>query len=157
MTTNSFEDFLTGGKIDFVGSHLLTIALARTLDQWRDLLVFELEGQASRHFGIQDHWEFNLLGTVRWIKLPWRETLPTSIAFGIGPSWATDEPEIEIDNDGETDRTLVYWMLELSIAPFPTWPNLELISRLHHRSDAFGLVADDGGSNALGIGLKYRF
>jgi hypothetical protein len=29
--------------------------------------------------------------------------------------------------------------------------------RLHHRSDGFGLVAEDGGSNALCAGVRYRF
>jgi hypothetical protein len=33
----------------------------------------------------------------------------------------------------------------------------KLITRIHHRSDAFGLVADGGGSNALAVGLKWRF
>jgi hypothetical protein len=32
-----------------------------------------------------------------------------------------------------------------------------VILRLHHRSEAFGLVADEGGSNALVFGFKQRF
>jgi hypothetical protein len=29
--------------------------------------------------------------------------------------------------------------------------------RLHHRSEAYGLVANEGGSNAFVFGLKQRF
>jgi hypothetical protein len=46
-------------------------------------------------------------------------------------------------------------MMELELAPPDKgW---SAIFRLHHRSEAFGVVADEGGSNALVIGLKQRF
>ena len=157
LTANHFEDFFNDEVLDFKNSYLLTVSLAKTIGAWKEKLNYEIEGQVTKHFKRQDHWEFNLLGAVRWRAFPWNRWLPTSMAFGIGPSWATEKPEIEVENDGETAHLLVYWMLELAIAPFAERPELELISRIHHRSDAFGLVADDGGSNALAIGLKYRF
>ncbi len=39
----------------------------------------------------------------------------------------------------------------------PPGKGRSVIFRLHHRSEAFGLVADEGGSNAMVIGLKQRF
>ncbi len=46
-------------------------------------------------------------------------------------------------------------MMELDIGPLDK--NWSALIRIHHRSGAFGLVADEGGSNALVIGLKQRF
>lgn len=157
MSPNDWHEFFTDQSDNFVDSYLLAVALARTMTDKADNFSLEVEGQAVRHFKMQNHWEFNLLGIIRWEKFWWDRWLDTSAAFGIGPSWATEEPEIEIENDGETDRFLVYWMTELAVAPFPRHPEVEIITRIHHRSDAFGLVADDGGSNALAIGFKYRF
>ncbi len=157
MTTNHFEDFFTEETVNYSKSYLLALSLARTIGHWRNKLSYEVEGQVVKHFNYQNHWEFNLLGVLRWEKFPWDNWLQTSAAFGLGPSWATRRPKIEIENDGETARFMVYWMTELAIAPFSSRPNLELFSRIHHRSDAFGLVADDGGSNALAFGLRYRF
>ena len=157
MTSNNFEDFFTEEAVNFKDSYLLAISLARNLGHWKDKLSYEVEGQLVKHFNRQKHWEFNLLGILRWEKFFWDDWLETSAAFGLGPSYATEKPEIEIENDSETARFMVYWVVELAIAPFKSQPQLELITRIHHRSDAFGLVADDGGSNALAVGFKYRF
>lgn len=157
MTVNDWQDFFTPEKVQWQDSYLVALSLSRTLGGWRERLSYAVEGQVVKHFKEQDHWEFNLLGVLRWHPFPWDRWLETSAAFGLGPSWATRKPEIEIRNDGETDRLLVYWMLELAVAPLRETPRLEIVSRIHHRSDAYGLVAEDGGSNALGLGLRYRF
>ena len=157
LTSNNFEDFFLGKKIAPRNSYLATIALARRLGGWRDRLSYELEGQLVKHFKLQDHWEFNLLGVLRWERFPWDRWIDSSAAFGLGGSWATQKPKIELDNDGTTAQLLVYWMLELAVVPVKSQPQIELFGRVHHRSDAFGLVADDGGSNALALGVKYRF
>ena len=119
-------------------------------------LSCELEAQVGRYFGDQDHWEFNLpiLG-FRWHRFPWDEHLATSIAWGIGPSYATEVPPVELETNDSSNRWLVYWFAEITLAP-PT-ANWEVLMRLHHRSDSFGLVAEDGGSNAICAGLRYRF
>jgi len=91
----------------------------------------------------------------RWEPFPWDEVVDTSLAFGIGPSYASSKPKVEVANDGDSRRLLVYWMLEIEVGPPDKgW---SAIFRLHHRSGAFGLVADEGGSNAMVIGLKQRF
>ncbi len=51
---------------------------------------------------------------------------------------------------------MVYWMMELTL-DLPYLENVDLVSRIHHRSEAFGLVADEGGSNSLAVGLKIHF
>lgn len=119
-------------------------------------LTLELEAQIGKYFGEQDHWEFNLpiLG-IRWHSFPWDSHLATSIAWGIGPSYATEVPPIELETNDSSNNWLIYWFAEITLGP-PT-ANWEFLMRLHHRSDGFGLVADDGGSNAFCAGIRYLF
>ena len=155
LTSNNWEEFFTS-ELDFKDSYLVTAALARRIGGYGDKASFEIEGQIVKHFNIQTHWELNALVAARWEAFWWDDILDTSVAFGLGPSFASDEPEIETENDGNTSRFMMYWMLELAIG-LPDYPRVALITRIHHRSDAFGLVADGGGSNALVFGLKWRF
>jgi fatty-acid desaturase len=60
-----------------------------------------------------------------------------------------------METNESSSQWLIYWFGELTLGP-PT-ANWEAIMRLHHRSDGFGTVADDGGSNALCAGIRYRF
>ncbi|BBO69400.1 hypothetical protein DSCA_33300 [Desulfosarcina alkanivorans] len=72
-----------------------------------------------------------------------------------GPSHATRVPEIELETNSDSSRWLIYWFGELTLGP-PTrgW---ELLFRLHHRSDGFGTIAADGGSDAVCAGVRFRF
>jgi hypothetical protein len=121
-----------------------------------DKLSCELEAQIGKYFGDQDHWEFNLpIIAFRWHRFPWDRYLATTIAWGIGPSYATEVPPVELETNDDSSRWLIYWYGELTFAPpVASW---ELMLRLHHRSDGFGAVAEDGGSNAVCAGLRYRF
>jgi hypothetical protein len=142
---------------EFADATIVVAAGSWTFSRFFDgRLSGELEMQVGRYFGDQDHWEFNLpiLG-LRWHRFPWDRQLATSFAWGIGPSYATRVPQIEVETSGDSHRWLVYWFGELTLGP-PT-ANWEVLMRLHHRSDGFGSVADDGGSNALCAGLRYRF
>ena len=157
MTSNNWEDFISDPLgLDFYDSNLVTAALARRIGTYGDKASFEIEGQIVKHFNVQTHWELNALVVARWEAFWWDHILDTSVAFGLGPSYATDEPEIEIINDGDTARFLIYWMFELAISS-PGCPQVALITRIHHRSNAYGWVAENGGSNALALGLKWRF
>jgi len=157
MTSNNWDDFIHySDGVDFKDSHMITVALARRIGTYGDKASFEIEGQIVKHFNLQNHWELNALVAARWEAFGWDHVLDTSMAFGLGPSYATDKPEIEIINDGDTARFLIYWMFELAVA-LPEYPRTAMIARVHHRSNAFGWVADNGGSNALAVGLKWRF
>lgn len=155
LTNNHWEDALAPWTLDFRGSTFVGIAASHGIGRFDHRLVFEVEGQVVRHFGDQDHWEFNLPIIGRWEAFPWNEVVDTSLAFGVGPSYASEKPKVEVANDGESHRLLVYWMMEFEGGPPDKgW---SAIFRLHHRSGAFGFVADEGGSNAIVIGLKQRF
>jgi hypothetical protein len=155
LTSNHWEEFF-GSELDFKDSYLVTAALARRIGAYGDKASFEIEGQIVKHFNIQTHWELNALFAARWEAFWWDDVLDTSVAFGLGPSYATDEPEIETEINGNASQFLICWMLELALG-LPDYPRVALITRIHHRSDAFGLIPDGGGSNALAFGLKWRF
>jgi hypothetical protein len=157
MTDNGIDDFVDNiPGIDFEDSYLLTLALARRIATVGELASFEVEGQIVKHFDQQDHWEFNALLTARWEMFFWDKYLDTSFAVGVGPSYATHVPEIEVQRSDGSERLQVYMMLELEVT-LPSHPNMAVITRIHHRSNAFGTVADEGTSNALAFGLKFRF
>lgn len=156
LTNNDWHDVFTGESLDFPDSWLVALAGSKELGRVFDHLVIELEGQVVRHLGEQDHWEFNVPVVFRWEKFPWDNVVDTSLAYGIGPSYATKVPAEEAARKGDSQQWLVYWMFEIGLG-LPQSQNWSVIARLHHRSGAWGVVADDGGSNVLALGLKRRF
>ncbi len=155
MTDNNFEEVFTPWELEFRDSTLFGIAASHRIWRYADKISLEIEGQVVRHFGNQDHWEFNLPLIARWEKFPWNDVIDTSVAFGLGPSYATEVPKEEVAKDGDSQQWLVYWVFELAMGlPGSDWRGT---FRLHHRSGAFGIVADDGGSNVLAVGLKRQF
>ena len=153
-----WEDILidpVGAK--YVDAYLVAVALARPYAAFRDgALVLEAEGQAVYNFGEQHHWEFNLVPIVaRWQRFPWSHRVATSAAFGLGLSYATEVPDVEVEIEGQSEQWLVYWMAEVTAGPVDApWA---VTLRLHHRSVAYGLMGEKGGMNAVGFGLRYRF
>lgn len=121
---------------------------------------FELEGQVARHFGDQNHWEFNAAWLARWMPFPWDRYIDTRAAIGLGVSYATEipavEPRAKLDT-GESRRFLGYVAVEIELAP-PGGSDWSGFVRLHHRSDAFGIFHDErGGSNFITLGVRRRF
>jgi len=78
----------------------------------------------------------------------------TSAAFGFGLSYATELPPVEVLLEGESHQTLVYWVLEMTAGPVNSRWAASL--RIHHRSVAYGLMGDEGGMNAVGLGVRFR-
>ena len=155
MTDNKWEDAVAPWNLDFRDSTFVGLAASHVIGRFDDRLGFEIEGQVVRHFGDQDHWEFNLPIVARWEAFPWDDVVDTSLAFGIGPSYASEKPKVEAANEGDSHRFLVYWTAEIEAGlPDSDW---SAVFRVHHRSEAFGLVADEGGSNVMVIGFKKRF
>lgn len=156
------EGNLSDGSLLYSGfedSYLTALALTRRMASYKDKIDLELEGQIVKHFEGQEHWEFNGLGVIRWLPFPWDKYLDTSFATGAGLSYATETPKVEeeLRGDGQTAQLLVYLMLELELA-IPDSRHWSLVSRIHHRSGAFGLFSGvTGASNAWGLGIKYAF
>lgn len=142
---------------EYVDSYVAALALGKGLKDYKHYLRLEGEGQVAKHWGEQDHFEFNALLGLRWLPFPWDRYLETSFAVGAGLSYATDEPEIEVEKNGRTSRLLGYLMFELAVA-VPQQPQWTLFARVHHRSGAYGLFDGvSGGSNVVGAGLRYAF
>ena len=138
-------------------SYMATFFLGKELGSYRDLINAELEGQVVKHTGDQDHWEFNGVFTLRWLPFYWDHYIDTSLAVGGGVSYASEEPEIEIEKNDETNELLAYLLIELDFK-IPRQNNWSIFGRLHHRSGAWGLFDDIyGGSNILCTGVKYTF
>ena len=155
ITKDKWFESLPPG-VNYADAYILATGLAWPLKSLRNgAATIEVEGQVVKHFGDQDHFEFNLPLAVRWHQFKWDDSVDTSMAFGLGPSWATREPEVEAEVNGSTSKFLVYWFAEISLGP----PDREwsAIFRLHHRSKAFGLVAEEGGSNTLVAGIRFYY
>jgi hypothetical protein len=156
-TRNHWEDFFTSpGSLDFASSGLLAAALSKPLARYRggDLTV-EIEGQVVKHFGDQTHWELNAPLVARWHRFPWNQRVATTAAFGVGPSWSSATPPLEVETRGDSQPWLIHWFMELTLGPQGKDWSASL--RLHHRSTGFGLMADKGGLDTLAIGVRKNF
>lgn len=153
MVSDGWEDvFLSPGHLDWRNSGLLGLAYGRDW-QVTPRLSFGLEGQVVGHFGEQQHAEFNLPLFIRYAPDGFGPL--ESAAFGMGPSLATEVPEIEVDTKGGSERLLLYWAIELEFAS--PRPGTSIYGRLHHRSNGWGRIAEQGGSNAIVMGLRRRW
>jgi hypothetical protein len=156
-TQPAWEDlFLDAAGTRFADAYLVAMALSRQYAERKEgALTIEAEGQVVKYFVDQNHWEFNAVPVVlRWHRFPWSEHVATSGAFGLGLSYATALPPVEVELEGESHHTLVYWVLEMTAGPVESRWAVSL--RIHHRSVAFGLMGHQGGMNAVGLGVRYR-
>jgi hypothetical protein len=141
----------------FEDAYFIDLGLLRRLYTFQDYFNIEIEGQIAKHFGDQDQWEFNGVAYFRWLVFPWDRYLETSFAAGSGLSYATSVPKIEAKNYDEAARFLAALMFEFAFS-LPGVPQWSLITRLHHRSGAYGTFDDvHGASNAWGMGIRYNF
>ncbi|HSO19122.1 MAG TPA: hypothetical protein VLT88_06675, partial [Desulfosarcina sp.] len=110
LTTEKWEAAILPGA-DFADATIVVLAGSWTAARFFDgRLSVELEAQVGKYFGDQDHWEFNLpIVGFRWHRFPWDAHVATSFAWGIGPSYATEIPPVELETNDSSSRWLVYW------------------------------------------------
>lgn len=145
-------------ETDFQDSYLGTVGLSRTLHRFNRHLDLEGEANLTRHWGKQDHFELNAALNLRWNTFPWDRFVDTSLAFGLGPSYAFGRPRIEERRRRPVSRLLVFMVGEVTFGPPAQWDSpWEVLVRIHHRSGGFGTVSNAGGSNVVTTGLRYRF
>ncbi|HZF26831.1 MAG TPA: hypothetical protein VEZ88_11270 [Steroidobacteraceae bacterium] len=155
---NGWEDvFFNPAFASYVDDYLLVAALSKRYALLREgALQFEAEGQVAYAFSEQRYWQINIAPIMaRWQQFPWNQKVATSAAFGLGLSYATKLPELEVQLEGDTRQLLVYWVAEVTAGPPEAHWAVSL--RLHHRSVAYGLFGTEGGMNALGLGVRYMF
>jgi hypothetical protein len=157
-TEEGWEDvFINPLGADYADDFLAVASVSRRYARFYEgALQLEMEGQVAYHFGQQENWEFNAVPVVaRWRQFPWSHRLATTAAFGLGLSYTTRLPELEVELEGESHQTLIYWVAELT-AGLPERP-WAVSLRLHHRSVGYGLMGEEGGMNAVGLGLRWQF
>jgi hypothetical protein len=155
MTDQVWEDiFLNTGSISFRDAHVFGIAAAWMWDAPISRLSWGVEVQSAKWFGRQDNWEANIATILRYS--PVRQVGPVrSVAFGIGPSLASQPPSEELARNGTARAELIYWMGELEFGrPDSTTRGF---ARIHHRSNGYGLLGPQTGSNSLVLGVRRDF
>lgn len=168
LTRRNFSQ-LYDGPVNLVDTNMVGLSITRELFSVGKLfnyhtidpLKFEVEAMGIYHFG---HWpkdqffaETVGVMALRWHKFPWEKHLLTTVGFGEGISYASEEPTYEIEFNDKTANVLNYLMWDVTFA-HPSLPELALMLRLHHRSGVFGLIENvTGGSNFFTMGLKYTF
>lgn len=143
-------------ETEFRDSYVWVLAASRELGSLNDSLTLEGEVNVGRHTGFQDHLEYNGLLLARWHTFPWDRHLASTGAFGIGYSYAEERPRVEFSSEDDTERSLAFMALEITFTA-PNASSWETFLRIHHRSDAYDLVADGRGSNFLGMGVRRHF
>jgi hypothetical protein len=146
------------GKTEFRRSYVWVAGVSRKIHDFHEHLGTEGELNIARNSGLQNHFEINGAVSLRWNTFPWDRYVNTSLAYGLGLSHAFERPPIEEQPHRRAARTIVFMPAELTFAPPKSQESpWELIVRIHHRSGAFGVVRDAGGSNFVTMGLRYRF
>lgn len=115
-----------------------------------------IEFQANYQFGAQDLYELVLPVSLRYHpSFTWSEPYVDSVGFGLGMSYYNKQSTLEMEKYGQTRKDYVYWYIEIEFAELKPGDNLYL--RLHHRSNAFGALEPNGGSNAFVVGFRRSF
>jgi len=142
------------GETQMDRSYLWVAGASRKLHDFGAHLRLEGELNVAKHSGLQNHLEFNTAALLRWRAFPWSRYVSTSIAYGLGFSHALDQPLIEEEPDREAVRTLISMPTEVTLGPPDA--DWEVMFRIHHRSGAFGIFKDAGGSNFISLGLRFE-
>jgi hypothetical protein len=142
--------------LELKDSYTFGVSVSKQFAEFTRFMRLEGELQVLKHFGDQDHWEFTGSVNLRWVVFPWNKYIETTAAVGEGLSWATEIPALEKADptNSENSQLLNYILLEVTFAvPDSAW---SLVTRIHHRSGAWGLFGHSG-SNILEAGIRYRF
>jgi len=153
MTTGSWYETLRPWDVTLEDSYMLGGALGWDRPIGDSRFRIGVEAQVMAHTGRQDHFELSVPLVLRYA--PNRSRLFRSAAAGLGLSYATKEPQVEIDRNGASQRLFVHWMAEVEFGP--PEPATTGFLRIHHRSDGYGLFEVDAGSTAYILGIRKRF
>lgn len=153
-----FVDSLSPWAVTWDDTTLVAAGYQKTWLDWKDLRIGGEVGVAGR-FGanaasaelwaaIYARYDGFVAGNFRFTPL-----------FSIGISYATGSQGYEQQRMNEWGRNqpiLVYLGPEFafSLVDQPQW---EVFTRFHHRSGAYGLIADLDASNAVTAGVRYKF
>lgn len=153
------EEILIAKPVSFENATLVSATYGQVFAQPSESYRWEWEAGLATWFGQQNHQELNGLVLFRWLDLPWNHVLRTSLALGNGLSLASRDPRLEEAFHPDTGSTnLLYHIAVEAEFALPRAKHWSGFLRIHHRSGVFGLFNDiNGGSNVIGLGLRYWF
>jgi hypothetical protein len=162
LTSSSIDElFPTSDTLDIRKDHFFAVAGSRQV--WRGrFAAIELEAGAGNFIEkSQDTFNPQVWSAVylRYHNFPWSHILRTTIAASVGINYTFEKSKMEEmrSENGETRKLQHFFSPEITIA-HPDWNDLELVTRIHHRSPVFGLFGCKGcSSNSIAIGLRKRF
>lgn len=158
-TPDRLMDILFRPPVEARDSYAGTLAISYVVADLKRVRL-EWENNVTKHYRMQDHWEVNTALVGRWMRFPWDDWLDTRLALGSGLSYAFEVPYLEPRTTlgrGESARLLHFMIVEKEFA-LPNHPQWSAFARIHHRSGMFGLFSGvRGGSNFMGLGVRYRF
>ncbi|MEL6617477.1 MAG: hypothetical protein AAFP16_01280 [Pseudomonadota bacterium] len=153
MTEGSWYELVKPDDLRFADSHMIGAAIGWDRAIGTSRFRFGTEAQLLAHFGRQDHFELSVPVTLRYV--PRRNRRIRSVTAGIGLSYASKIPQVEIDRNGASQRLFVHWLAEMEFGR-PD-PDASLFFRMHHRSDGYGVFKVDAGSTGYLFGYRRRY
>ncbi|GGX62167.1 hypothetical protein GCM10007385_34090 [Tateyamaria omphalii] len=153
LTEGSWHEAVRPPEVQFADSHLIGGAIGWDRPIGASRFRYGAEAQLVRHFGRPSHFEVSVPVVLRYMSDA--SSPVTSFAAGLGLSYTTRVPQVEIDRNGNSQRLFVHWMAEIEFALQDT--KQTAFVRLHHRSDGYGLFEVDAGSTGFVFGLRHRF
>lgn len=140
---------------NFEDYYLTSVGVRKEMTRlWQHSRIFT-EVNLSWIGGDQEYAEVSLTPTITWDTFPWDRSVDTTASLGAGLSYTSRSTDIdEIDQ-----RWLASMIFELDLQP-AGWESWSVYTRLHHRSNAFGLFGEESsqkGSNFPSIGARYHF
>lgn len=133
-----------------------SFGLARRILRSERHFALDAEAVLTRYLERVDAFSIGASVMARLIEPPWHRTLPGSLGFGVGWSWASVVPEVEERSIAVTARGLLLVQMEFEFdLGRSDW---SVFLRDQHRSGIFGLIGGVvGGSDYICLGLRRRF
>lgn len=100
--------------------------------------------------------DYNVSFNVRWVDFPWNEHLHTTFSMGLGLSYSSRLPLMDIERHPNESRSrlLFNWPIAVTFA-LPQHPEHQAMFFLLHQSG--GHIFQRGGMNSLGFGYRFDF
>jgi hypothetical protein len=155
VSLNDWGQLVTLEEVEYANATIFGVAGALTWDFANPRFRFSMEAQVARYFGSQQSWEVNLVpAMIHYV--PKNPPGPLkSVGYGLGFSYASDPPAVELARGDETTREKWYWALEAAFVSGN--PDRDYILRIHHRSTGVGTIGNGRSTNAVVIGVRQRF
>jgi hypothetical protein len=152
---NDWAEVATLQNLEYSEAVVLGVAGGRRWDLRHPRFRFSMEAQLARYFGAQESWEVNLVpAMIHYVPRDGIGPLE-SVGFGLGFSFASEPPAVELARGDETTQEKWYWAIEAAFES--KRPDREYILRIHHRSTGASTIGSGRSTNAVVVGVRQSF